>query len=81
MQPFVPYHFTPRRAEVPSDNPHAPTINAVVQKITQELKQILKRDFNKKMVENTAFIKFESWWEEQSFKANISTAVNDKGVK
>lgn len=39
-------------------------------KVTQELKQILKKDFNKKMVENTAFKKFESWWEEESSKEN-----------
>ena len=43
------------------DDPHAPTINGVVEQITQELKNILKKDFNKKMVEMTAFKKFEAW--------------------
>lgn len=41
--------------------PHAPTINGVVEKITLELKTILKRDFNKKMVEVTAYKRFETW--------------------
>ncbi|KAF5281886.1 hypothetical protein FQR65_LT14469 [Abscondita terminalis] len=68
-QPFMPYQLPVRKIES-TNNPHAPTINAVVQQITQELKQILKRDFNKKMVENTAFKKFETWWEEESTKVS-----------
>lgn len=70
---YIPYHLPPRRTEVQSvkDKPHMQTINTVVQKITQELKNILKKDFNKKMVENTAFKKFEMWWEEESTKENI----------
>ncbi|XP_050314928.1 histone-lysine N-methyltransferase SETD1-like isoform X3 [Anthonomus grandis grandis] len=49
-------------------NPHAPTINAVIDQVTMELKSILKRDFNKKMVEMIAYKRFESWWEEERFK-------------
>ncbi|XP_031331051.1 histone-lysine N-methyltransferase SETD1 isoform X2 [Photinus pyralis] len=74
-QPYMPYHLPQRKMET-SNNPHAPTINAVLQEITQELKQILKRDFNKKMVENTAFKKFESWWEEESTKENKTVQVD-----
>lgn len=33
--------------------------------MVNELKQILKKDFNKKMVENTAFKLFEVWWEQR----------------
>lgn len=43
------------------DNPHASTINGVIERVTHELKNILKRDFNKKMVEVTAFKRFENW--------------------
>lgn len=65
-QPYVPYMVPTRKSEVTNkDDPHAPTINGVIEQVTAELKQILKRDFNKKMVENTAFKKFESWWDEQ----------------
>ncbi|KAF5301069.1 hypothetical protein FQA39_LY10888 [Lamprigera yunnana] len=74
-QPYIPYQMPQRKVES-TNNPHAPTINAVVQQITQELKQILKRDFNKKMVENTAFMKFEAWWEEESSKENKNVEVN-----
>lgn len=65
--------------ESDKDDPHMPTINAVVQQITQELKQILKKDFNKKMIENTAFKKFETWWEDESTKENKNIiGTNDK---
>ncbi|XP_060534419.1 histone-lysine N-methyltransferase SETD1 isoform X2 [Cylas formicarius] len=58
-----------------TDDPHAPTIDSVVEKVTHELKAILKRDFNKKMVEMTAYKKFEAWWEEETSKVN---KVKDK---
>lgn len=73
-QPYMPYQLPQRRYETSvvaisdKDDPHTPTISGVVQQITQELKQILKKDFNKKMVENTAFKRFEAWWEEESTK-------------
>ncbi|KRT81143.1 RNA binding protein [Oryctes borbonicus] len=66
--PYIPYQLPPKRVETTKDDPHTPTINGVVQQVTQELKQILKKDFNKKMVEFTAFKKFETWWEEESTK-------------
>uniref|UniRef100_A0A1B0DJ79 [histone H3]-lysine(4) N-trimethyltransferase n=1 Tax=Phlebotomus papatasi TaxID=29031 RepID=A0A1B0DJ79_PHLPP len=51
-----------------SGDPHAGTISAVVDQVTAELKQILKKDFNKKMIENTAYKRFETWWDEQERK-------------
>ncbi|XP_023017776.2 SET domain containing 1 isoform X1 [Leptinotarsa decemlineata] len=71
-QPYVPYQLPPKRPENDKNDPHASTINSVIQQVTQELKNILKKDFNKKMVEMTAFNKFESWWEEESSKENKS---------
>ncbi|XP_044740720.1 histone-lysine N-methyltransferase SETD1 [Chrysoperla carnea] len=59
-------HQTPSTFE--NKDPHAPTIRAVVDRVTTELKQILKRDFNKKMIENIAYKNFESWWDEQEQK-------------
>lgn len=50
------------------DNPYYPTINSVIERVTTELKLILKKDFNKKMIESTAFKNFEVWWDEQSRK-------------
>lgn len=46
------------------DDHYEATITAVINQVTAELKNILKRDFNKKMIENTAYKKFESWWDE-----------------
>jgi histone-lysine N-methyltransferase SETD1 len=46
----------------------------VIERIISELKQILKRDFNKKMIENTAFKSFENWWDEQERKSKVSTS-------
>ena len=34
--------------------------------VVKELKQILKRDFNRRMIENTAYKLFEKWWDEQA---------------
>ncbi|EFA05618.2 histone-lysine N-methyltransferase SETD1B [Tribolium castaneum] len=70
VQSYMNYQIAPKRCENSKDDPHSPTINAVIEQITQELKAILKKDFNKKMVENTAFKKFEAWWEEESSKEN-----------
>ncbi|XP_056640529.1 histone-lysine N-methyltransferase SETD1 isoform X1 [Diorhabda sublineata] len=67
---YNPYQLPPKKTEDNKNYPHAATINSVIQQVTQELKTILKRDFNKKMVESTAFNKFESWWEEESCKEN-----------
>ncbi|XP_003399301.1 histone-lysine N-methyltransferase SETD1 [Bombus terrestris] len=50
---------------ITKDNPQGPTINGVLNRVVNELKQILKRDFNKKMIENTAFKLFEVWWDEK----------------
>lgn len=76
-QPYVPYMMPPRKEVSNKDDPHAPTINGVIEQVTTELKQILKRDFNKKMVEYTAFKKLESWWDEEQNKATY-TACPDK---
>ncbi|CAH0549275.1 unnamed protein product [Brassicogethes aeneus] len=73
LQPPPTYampQYAPRKSEGGKDDPHFSTANSVVQKITVELKAILKKDFNKKMIENTAFKKFETWWEEQSLQLN-----------
>ncbi|XP_022831575.1 histone-lysine N-methyltransferase SETD1 isoform X2 [Spodoptera litura] len=75
--PILPHHYPtytepaqPAQSEYSQelDNPYYPTINSVIERVTAELKQILKKDFNKKMIESTAFKSFEVWWDEQSRK-------------
>ncbi|XP_047032818.1 histone-lysine N-methyltransferase SETD1 isoform X1 [Helicoverpa zea] len=70
--PLLPHHYAPYQEPAQPtqelDNPYYPTINSVIERVTAELKQILKKDFNKKMIESTAFKSFELWWDEQSRK-------------
>ncbi|XP_070504129.1 histone-lysine N-methyltransferase SETD1 [Chironomus tepperi] len=53
-----------------NDDPHEVACKKVIDKIIQELKQILKKDFNKRMIENTAYKKYEAWWDEQERNKN-----------
>lgn len=41
------------------------TVAAVIERVTSELKQILKKDFNKRMIESIAYKQFEAWWDEE----------------
>lgn len=56
-----------------SDDPHEVAVKKVIDKLILELKQILKKDFNKRMIENTAFKKYEAWWDEQERSKNTRT--------
>lgn len=62
----VPLHLPmrPPKEEKPID-PYSKSIATIMDHVTTELKQILKRDFNRRMIENTAFKKYEAWWDEQ----------------
>ncbi|XP_017117436.1 histone-lysine N-methyltransferase SETD1 [Drosophila elegans] len=44
-------------------------VKKVINYIVEELKQILKRDVNKRMIEIIAFKNFETWWDDHSIKA------------
>ncbi|XP_043250324.1 histone-lysine N-methyltransferase SETD1 isoform X1 [Colletes gigas] len=71
---------------ITKDNPQGPTINGVLNRVVNELKQILKKDFNKKMIENTAFKLFEVWWDEKKSEKSqnqggYNTIVNNNGNK
>lgn len=60
-----PSIYKSQRKKETSDDPHEKAIKKVIDKLILELKQILKKDFNKRMIENTAFKKYESWWDDQ----------------
>lgn len=62
------------------DNPYYTTITSVIERVTAELKQILKKDFNKKMIESTAFKSFELWWDEQSRKIRQTKTAKPEEV-
>ncbi|KAH7957281.1 hypothetical protein HPB52_017043 [Rhipicephalus sanguineus] len=48
-----------------STDPNAPTVRAVLDALVAELREIVKRDICKRMVESYAFKRFEVWWDEQ----------------
>lgn len=56
-----------------SSDPNAPTVRAVLDALVLELKEIVKRDICKRMVESYAFKRFEAWWDEQ---VSAATKVN-----
>ncbi|XP_054719382.1 histone-lysine N-methyltransferase SETD1-like [Uloborus diversus] len=62
LPPFLPSTFI---QPPPIVDPHAQTVNDVVSCIVKEMKQVMKKDIIKKMVEATAFKRFEQWWDEQ----------------
>ncbi|KAH8259097.1 hypothetical protein KR038_007959 [Drosophila bunnanda] len=51
-------------------------LKQVINYIVEELKQILKRDVNKRMIEVIAFKNFEAWWDEHTLKARSKTVVD-----
>lgn len=53
-------------------DPNAPTVRAVLDALVAELKEIVKRDICKRMVESYAFKRFEVWWDEQVSAASKS---------
>nr|XP_023658666.1 histone-lysine N-methyltransferase SETD1B isoform X1 [Paramormyrops kingsleyae] len=56
------------------EDPHKATVDGVLLVIVKELKAIMKRDLNRKMVEVVAFRAFDEWWDrkERSAKASLT---------
>ncbi|CAL1675357.1 unnamed protein product [Lasius platythorax] len=61
-------------------DPQGPTINGVLSRVVNELKQILKKDFNKKMIENTAFKLFEVWWDEKKSEKSQTHGGSENAI-
>lgn len=54
-----------------TENPHEATVQLVLATLIQEMKSIMQRDLNRKMVENIAFGTFDEWWERKETKAKV----------
>lgn len=54
-----------------ADQPHQPTVQLVLAALIQEMKNIMQRDLNRKMVENVAFATFDEWWDRKETKAKV----------
>lgn len=63
------------------EDPHKATVDGVLLVIVKELKAIMKRDLNRKMVEVVAFRAFDEWWEkkERSAKASLTPIKGGEG--
>ncbi|XP_034090056.1 histone-lysine N-methyltransferase SETD1B-A isoform X1 [Gymnodraco acuticeps] len=76
FNPTVP----PPGYDTKKEDPHKATVDGVLLVIVKELKAIMKRDLNRKMVEVVAFRAFDDWWEKKEHSAKVSlTPV--KGVE
>lgn len=61
-----------------ADNPHEATVQMALAALIQEMKNIMQRDLNRKMVENVAFATFDEWWERKETKAKVRKAPRPK---
>uniref|UniRef100_A0A8C1KGN3 SET domain containing 1B, histone lysine methyltransferase a n=1 Tax=Cyprinus carpio TaxID=7962 RepID=A0A8C1KGN3_CYPCA len=77
FNPAVP----PPGYEPQKEDPHKATVDGVLMVIVKELKAIMKRDLNRKMVEVVAFRAFDEWWDKQerSAKAAVTPVKTGEG--
>uniref|UniRef100_A0A3Q2DJ40 SET domain containing 1B, histone lysine methyltransferase a n=1 Tax=Cyprinodon variegatus TaxID=28743 RepID=A0A3Q2DJ40_CYPVA len=68
FNPTVP----PPGYESKKEDPHKATVDGVLLVIVKELKAIMKRDLNRKMVEVVAFRAFDEWWDKKEHSAKAS---------
>ncbi|XP_056593162.1 histone-lysine N-methyltransferase SETD1B-A isoform X4 [Triplophysa dalaica] len=69
FNPAVP----PPGYEPQKEDPHKATVDAVLLVVMKELKSIMKRDLNRKMVEVVAFRAFDEWWDKQELSAKATS--------
>ncbi|KAI5722608.1 hypothetical protein M8J76_010905 [Diaphorina citri] len=78
VMPVQPQQQTPSD---PSLTPQVQITNTLVDRLSTELKQILKRDINKKMVESIAFPALESWWDRELQKQTEPTDQDEQSAE
>ncbi|XP_063820548.1 histone-lysine N-methyltransferase SETD1B isoform X2 [Pseudophryne corroboree] len=76
-QPWPPFpkfdpSVPPPGYEHRKEDPHKATVDGVLQVIVKELKAIMKRDLNRKMIEVVAFRAFDEWWDKKERLAKQS---------
>lgn len=62
-----PPGYVPRQ-----EDPHKATVDGVLLVVLKELKAIMKRDLNRKMVEVVAFRAFDEWWDKKERMAKVN---------
>lgn len=61
-------------------NPHEATVQQVLAVLIEEMKNIMQRDLNRKMVENVAFGTFDEWWDRKERKAKVRSGGDTFGL-
>ncbi|XP_016343294.1 histone-lysine N-methyltransferase SETD1B-like [Sinocyclocheilus anshuiensis] len=62
-------------------NPYEAVVQQVLAALIEEMKSIMQRDLNRKMVENVAFGTFDEWWDRKEQKAKpFQTAMRGVAV-
>lgn len=76
-------HFGPQQTmDQALEASKGPLTEAVLAKVVSELKEIIKRDISKKMIEHAAFKIYENWWDEQEKNSKKSDSlVDEKPIK
>ncbi|XP_078681941.1 histone-lysine N-methyltransferase SETD1B-like isoform X2 [Branchiostoma floridae x Branchiostoma belcheri] len=59
-------------------DPHKATIDGVMERVVWELKEIMRKDLNRKMVESSAFKAFEAWWDMEEEKTKVPVKSEEK---
>lgn len=77
FNPNVP----PPGYDTKKEDPHKATVDGVLLVIVKELKAIMKRDLNRKMVEVVAFRAFDEWWDKKERSAKVSHRFQLPGLK
>lgn len=54
-------------------NPCEAVVQQVLAALIEEMKNIMQRDLNRKMVENVAFGTFDEWWDRKERKAKVTS--------
>jgi len=60
----------PFAADPPQYDPNKALGGCVLNRVSNELKEIIKRDLNRKVIESMAFKVYEAWWDGQSTMKN-----------
>ncbi|XP_031623064.1 histone-lysine N-methyltransferase SETD1 [Contarinia nasturtii] len=68
MKKYEPVPLVP--PEPTKKDPSEQIVAAVIERVKNELKQILKRDINKRMIESIAYKQYDAWWDEQAQTKN-----------
>ncbi|KAG2463660.1 SET1A methyltransferase, partial [Polypterus senegalus] len=75
-------NYLPTYTQPPTQrDPHESTVAGVLSSLIQEMKSIMQRDLNRKMIENIAFGTFDEWWERKERKAKPFQTTTKVPVK